>query len=284
MASKKRLFIFLSVILLASLILPIIIIRAHASEDPLKLPTDPVIIEVENSTQAYFETHLSNVPSGYTVTNSTYLGWCVDQSELMVRYSPHTVQLKSSLTPTGDLANENWTMVNYVLNHKRGDPMDVQEAVWYFINMDGGYTPPSSTAQAMVNDAIANGTGFVPSENQKVAVICYPLALVPSETSVQMSIIEVAMPKSSTVQPTPTPSTSPQPTPQQSPTPPPQQSSQPSPTPKQSTNPQGHTPSSSPEDNTQTPVSGIIVAGIAGIAAVAILALLLLVVKNRKRR
>ena len=281
MPIKKKLSIILAVIILAA---PIIIAGTLASEDPLKLPTDPVRIEVFDGAQAYFDTKLSDVPSGYTVSNGTYLGWCIDQSAEMAR-SPaqHTVQLYSSLSPPGELAHENWTMVNYILNHKQGDMMDIQGAIWYFINMVGNCSPPSSISQAIVNDALANGTGFVPSENQLVAVICYSLALFPTDKNVQMSIIEVTMPKSSTPLPTPAPSTSPQPTSQPQTTPTPQQTQQPSPTATPTTIPQNTQPSPTPGNDNQPAISGIIGAGLAGIAAIAIIALLLLVLKRRKK-
>jgi hypothetical protein len=163
-----------------------------AAETDLNLPSDPVMMEVFNGTVSYFETHLMDVPPGYDVTNTTYLGWCIDTRTPLQRGQPIQVYLYSSLNPPVGLQNEKWDMVNYILNHKQGkEKMDIQEAIWYFIDIDGGYTPPQTSQGAwdLINDAIANGGGFIPEHGQPVAVICYPTPLFPQE--VQISIIEV---------------------------------------------------------------------------------------------
>lgn len=68
------------------------------------------------------------------------------------------------------LKDDDWDMVNYILNHKQGSVTDVQEAIWYFI--DGGGMPSTSEGQAMVNEALMYGEGFVPGPGQVIAVIC----------------------------------------------------------------------------------------------------------------
>ena len=156
----------------------------------LNLPANAVRIEVTNGTESYFNTKLSDVPSGYGVMNATYFGWCIDVRTTMEQ-SPatHAVNLYLTSSPPGMLAGQRWDLVNYILNHKQGAALDVQQAIWYFIHMDGNYTPTRTIAWAIVNDALANGNGFVPGNGQKIAVICYPTATQPA---VQISIIEVA--------------------------------------------------------------------------------------------
>lgn len=163
----------------------------YATDADLNLPSTIVRIEVSDGTESYFITKLMDVPEGYDVSNGTYLGWCIDTRVEMAR-SPatHPVKLYSSLNPPGDLANESWDMVNYILNHKRGNATDIQQAIWYFINLDTAYTPTSKVAWEIINDALENGEGYVPSYGEKIAVICYPQYVLPSE--VQVSIIEVA--------------------------------------------------------------------------------------------
>jgi hypothetical protein len=167
--------------------------HAAATDGGVNLPPAIVKIEVNNGTVSYFDTMLSDVPSGYDVTNGTYLGWCVDVRTEMAR-SPatHEVMLYSTSNPPGELATERWDMVNYILNHKQGNARDIQQAIWYFIQMDGNYTPTSSMAWIIVNDALANGNGFAPANGQTLAVICFPVVLLPEPTSVQITIIEVA--------------------------------------------------------------------------------------------
>jgi len=151
----------------------------------LNLPPTPVTMEVSDGIFSYFTTSLSDVPAGYDVNNGTYLGWCIDRETVIPR-SPatHEVMLYSSCDPPEDLEGYQWDMVNYILNHKQGEMMDIQEAIWYFIDLSGPYTPTTPTAQDIVDDALANGEGFIPGPCEAIAVICYT-----RET--QMTIIEL---------------------------------------------------------------------------------------------
>jgi len=163
---------------------------ANAAEPGVTLPSTPVTIEVFNGTSSFFETLLSNVPSGYDVENRAYLGWCVDRRHLMpLAPATHQVTLFSSYNPPSDLVGEKWDMVNYILNHKpqHGTAMDIQEAVWYFIHLTSGYSPPleDTIAWTLINDTKENGIGFVPILGQAIGVICYTAV-----TGTQISIIE----------------------------------------------------------------------------------------------
>ena len=169
--------------------------QCHAAYSQLNLPSNLVTMEVFNGTETFFVTHLSNIPSGYDVANGTYPSWCVDRTAPMAR-SPaiHEIILYSSTSPPGKLANQRWDMVNYILNHKQGEMTDIQEAIWHFINMVGNYSPSSVTAMVIVNDALANGNGFIPQTGEIMAVICVPVILLPEPIFVQVSIIELLDP------------------------------------------------------------------------------------------
>jgi len=190
--AKKSLAIIFAIV---TALLLVHISIANATENDLNLPPIPVRIEVFDGVESYFLTKLMDIPEGYDVTNGTYLGWCIDTRAEMTR-SPetHSVYLYSSFNPPGELANEEWDMVNYILNHKRGNATDIQQAIWYFINIDGNYTPTSQVAWDIINDALENGEGFVPSYGEIVAIICYPTVLLPYPSEVQISIIEVNNP------------------------------------------------------------------------------------------
>lgn len=172
----------------------VLVNRVAAADGGLHLPSTLVTVVVTNGTESYFNTALSNVPSGYDVTNETYLGWCIDRTTEMTRNVTFEVALYSSLSPPGNFSSVRWDMVNYVLNHKQGNMEDVQQAMWHFVNMVGNYTPTSLTAQAIVNDTLANGTGFTPTTGQNVAVICFPIILLAGSYPVQVSIIELSYP------------------------------------------------------------------------------------------
>jgi hypothetical protein len=182
-------------VLLVAMIFPCLSVRfVSAAEMQFNLPSASVYIEVVNGTASYFVTTLNGVPSGYDVTNASYPGWCVDVRAYMAR-SPatHEVRLFSSANPPGELVNNSWDMVNYVLNHKQGNAEDVQQAIWYFVHMGGNYTPTSIVALAIINDSLANGEGFSPTIGQTVAIICYPLVY-SHQPDVQISIIELVDP------------------------------------------------------------------------------------------
>jgi len=187
---KRNLAIGFAILMAFSLIL---VSHVAAADGGLNLSSTPVIMEVSNSTASYFNITLSDVPLGYDVTNGTYLGWCVDRSANMDP-GTHEVTLYSSINPPGTLTTQKWDMVNYILNHKQGTAQDIQQAIWYFINMVGNYTPTNPVAWTIVNDALANGTGFVPAYGQIIAVICFPETMLPGSPSVQVSIIEVVIP------------------------------------------------------------------------------------------
>lgn len=188
----KHLALTLAIILTFS---PVFVNRALAADPGLNLPTTPIMIEAFNGTTSYFNTQLSNVTTGYDVINGTYPGWCVDtRTEMQRSPATHEVSLYSSISAPGNLSSQRWDMVNYILNHKQGTHADVQQAIWYFVNFDDNYTPSTPTAQAIVNDALANGTGFIPAYGQIIAVICYPSTMFPSQPDFQISIIEVTNP------------------------------------------------------------------------------------------
>jgi hypothetical protein len=59
----------------------------------------------------------------------------------------------------------------------------VQEAIWYFIG--GGGVPSTDDGRAMVNDALTNGEGFVPTLEQTIVLILN------AGDEVQLTVIEL---------------------------------------------------------------------------------------------
>jgi hypothetical protein len=158
------------------------------TQPTLNLPVVPVTMAAyKNDPISKFSIVLSNVPAGYDVYNRAYLGWCIEEFIFLTEGVEYDVYLYSSYDPALPVAlqDDDWDMVNYILNHKQGDAIDIQNATWYFI--DGGNMPSSSEGQAMVNDALANGEGFIPEPGQVIAVICA------DET--QNVIIELRLPR-----------------------------------------------------------------------------------------
>ena len=162
----------------------------------LSLPTSVTAV-VQNGSESHFVTELSNVPSSYSITNGTYLGWCIDASIIMTRNETFEAVLYSSLNPpSGNYSTARWDMVNYILNHKQGNADDTQQAIWYFINNTTNFNQTlTANANATINDALANGTGFQPAQGQIVAAIVFPQVILPGSGPFQDSIIEIQTPQ-----------------------------------------------------------------------------------------
>jgi hypothetical protein len=158
-----------------------------AAGPSINLPPDYISIQVKYpSSNSYYDVILSNVPSGYHLSDGTYVGWCVDEHHYIYNGKTYSGILYSSYDPSNPHGDPDWDKVNYILNHKEGTWKDVQEAIWYFV--DGGNTPSTAHGQAMVNDAKNNGQGFVPMPGQIMAVIVW------INSGTQVPIIEVVVP------------------------------------------------------------------------------------------
>lgn len=150
------------------------------------LPTTVVQLTAVDGELSYFVSTLSGVPAGFDVQNGQYNGWCVDRSTTMIRSTPHDVILYSSLAPPSILGSIDWVAINYILNHRQGAMMDVQEAIWFIIG-DMTYEALSSSAKAMVDEYGDLSTPYDPSAGAILAVICLPQ----EDPDAQNSIIEL---------------------------------------------------------------------------------------------
>jgi len=160
------------------------------------LPTTAVDITVVDGVDSYFVATFAISPDTFDVKNgAAYPGWCIDDIKGMSRGVPHSVMLYSSLvTPLPDsLDMIDWNAINYILNHKVGAMIDVQQAIWYFSAvLHGGMPLPVAfpNAVAMINAANApENDGYIPGPDDILAVICYG-----TEEDYQNCIIELVTP------------------------------------------------------------------------------------------
>ncbi len=188
-----------SLVTIVAVTMAILIIVAPVAAEgaSLNLPTSLVDVIVQNDTTSYFVTTLSNVPSGYDVTNTTYLGWCIDYSTHMTRNETFEAQLYlTSDSPSGYYSTISWNMVNYILNNKLTNFTETQDCIWNFVNNSLTYTPNLDQNETiLLNGAYANGANFVPSPGQTTAVIVIPQNVLPGSGPFQDSIIEVPVPQ-----------------------------------------------------------------------------------------
>ncbi len=158
-----------------------LLVTAGAASWP-NVPSTTVQMTVVYGSDSYFDTTLSGVPPGFDVHNGVYAGWCVDRSVTMKRGVSHDVTLYSSISPPV-LTGINWVAINYILNHKQGTRLDVQDAIWHFTD---NFSPISATAQEMVDAANAN-PNYDPLTGEILAIICLPH----DHPDAQNSIIEL---------------------------------------------------------------------------------------------
>jgi hypothetical protein len=142
--------------------------------DPINvhLPPNQVTMKVFSSTTSYFRTRLSNVSEGYEVSNGNYTGWCTDSDHTINYNTAYQVTLYSSYNqslPT-HLYHQNWSKVNYILNHKsRCSWQQVQYAILYIL--DFGDQGLNSEGWSVVNNAIQYGGNYVPGGGDIIAII-----------------------------------------------------------------------------------------------------------------
>jgi hypothetical protein len=178
---------FLAIVVLSTIFLASTSSVVSAVVPLINLPTSLVSIRIRcPDPNCYYIVTLGAVPSDYHVSNGEYLGWCVDEYHLIYEGKTYWGRMYSSYDPANPQADPDWDKVNYILNHKQGNKDDVQAAIWYFV--DGGTMPSTAAGQAMVNEAIANGQGFVPMSGQILAVVLW------INCRTQVPIIEVIVP------------------------------------------------------------------------------------------
>jgi hypothetical protein len=132
-------------------------------------------------TNCYLNVVLSGVPAGYDVTNSQYLGWCLDHDHYISPGHLYCVTLHSSLDAGVYSFDTDWpngpyqpafNYVNYLINtydQSQNGEGDLQKAIWYFL---GETAKPGGTAGAWCDDAIANGGSYIPGVGDWCLVIC----------------------------------------------------------------------------------------------------------------
>ena len=179
-----------TVILIAGLSLQTVLAAAPF----LRLPSTPV-----NGTygpvpgaNSYFDITLSNVSTGFDVSNGVYPAWCI-QYDSTNSLNDGSIMLYSSYDPNmpNDVKILDWNKINYVLNHKQGSIDEVQFAIWFILGEFGG--PFSSATQAMINSANANPT-YEPGPGEIIAVIVYSDGMGTDPSNIQEAIIEVLVP------------------------------------------------------------------------------------------
>jgi uncharacterized repeat protein (TIGR02543 family) len=155
----------------------------------IHLPTGQVTMRLFTSPLSYFRNQLSNVPPGYEVLSGNYTGWCSDYAHYINLNTPYQIYLYSSYNASlpPRLYHQNWSKVNYILNHKIGnDWHQVQYAIVYIL--DFGNQGLNANGWAMVNASIQYGGSYIPGGGDIIAIIADP------GVNIQRQIFELTVP------------------------------------------------------------------------------------------
>jgi len=139
--------------------------------------------------------------------DSFWVGWCSEHAVTLTKSYPgqnpawfKDVRLYSSQDPDrprrGDVYDDAWDNVNYLLNHKLPDATsdEIQLALWWLLTPEDLTLPPlgDGLAKEMYDEAVEHGDGWHPSKGQWLAVICdAPADPLPPHNVPQLVFIEV---------------------------------------------------------------------------------------------
>ncbi|MEQ1850425.1 MAG: SdrD B-like domain-containing protein [Chthoniobacteraceae bacterium] len=170
----------------------------------IQLPDGTNGIEVNStgSPATFVKMTLKNVPTGYSITNGTYVAWCIEAATALCPrdvpqclnsiYKPLIYSSYDTVSLTaGGFSLAGWNQVNYIINNKAMWAMagynvsEVQAAIWRFVGfnageeasiLSGGYGfgfPAGNAANVtnIYNQANSFGATFVPVAGQLLAVV-----------------------------------------------------------------------------------------------------------------
>ena len=174
----------------------------HDGSDPQDCTADLML--PSGVVQACFEFPGQTSFADITLSNAgaydgEYEGWCIDM-ERGLGGCTEDVTMVGSYSPEAQGTvdrPENLDVLNYILNQDYSSwgagRDEIQAALWGVIDDDdwtlgGGILPDVGLAQAIIDDAMANGDGYVPGPGEFVAVILYPLQ------ELQTTVIKVPVP------------------------------------------------------------------------------------------
>jgi len=157
----------------------------------INTPTTSCYYEIEEiwspgSLNAYFNAEITNVNTGFDISNGTYKSWCGTDSVSINIQHKYEMDIYNSLNPETlpkyTRSKERWSTINWLFNNLSNYPTkqwdDLQAATWFLLNdWNGeGHTHVAynhTLVMQMVNDAQSH-FDFIPIYGQKAAVIYIP--------------------------------------------------------------------------------------------------------------
>jgi hypothetical protein len=173
MKLRKIAMLILAMFVICGILMSTVLANTYPNLPPTVTDTSPSATVMVAANTYPLLIQLSNVPSGYDVTDGTYNGFCVDLITLIYSHTVYNgVTLVSSLT-----LGEEWNEINWILNNAgTATAQEVQGAIWLAQDIyttqqmadNAGFTIDSVSQQLAADSE--NHETFVPSPGQILAV------------------------------------------------------------------------------------------------------------------
>lgn len=157
-----------------------------------KIPEHPVHMYIKKGQESHFELFFLDVKYDSDLVDfETYKAWCLQKGRILRRDAMHEINLYNCYDPNipEQFRRTDWNRVNYIINHKKGSQVAVQEAIWALC--DAANKPTSKDAILLLDESAERGRDFRPAEGELLGVIGYP-------EGKQPVFIEFLLPKSET--------------------------------------------------------------------------------------
>ncbi len=156
----------------------------------------------------YLDAQLTNIASGYEITNGTYASWCYDHQVTIYQNHLYDMEVYSSLYPDllpAYVNEDQWEKANWIMNHLDWydgyEWYDIQGALWLLDDPQWDGTPRSGVpalstmefAQQMYDDANLYGDDYLPPPGGWAAVIFVPEGTLQWQTNPMIQTVFVVI-------------------------------------------------------------------------------------------
>lgn len=151
-----------------------IIKASGASTGVAKLPKFPVQMYVRQGTSSRFELFFLNVKYGYDLSDfQFYNAWCLRKGLPLPSGTTHQVRVYNTADPNlpPEFKKMEWRKINYLINHKKGSKLDLQEAIWRLAKSPEPRRISPGAAR-LLREANLKGKDYTPAAGDLVAVVC----------------------------------------------------------------------------------------------------------------
>jgi hypothetical protein len=162
-----------------------VIVNAEEAILPFSTRTQEVkatiLIKDDTAGKGFYETEVSNLPEDLEDFNRCYASWSA-HPYLNIKYETEyqsTLYLSYYNGLPDYLQHANWSRINYVINHKINDLIQMQFVIWYLLDFEPPYPEPYPDGPTEINamgwallDDAKNNPNYLPTSGELIAIIC----------------------------------------------------------------------------------------------------------------